>query len=76
MGNKEVQSRKFYYMVSHLPHLISRLSYPTTHLLPPASKYGEVSERFKELVSKTSDSEKGRGFESRLLRHFKDPGVA
>ena len=31
---------------------------------------GEVSERFKELVLKTSDSERGRGFESHPLRHF------
>ena len=29
---------------------------------------GEVSERFKELVLKTSDSERGRGFESHPLR--------
>ena len=27
-----------------------------------------MSERFKELVLKTSDSERGRGFESRSLR--------
>ena len=33
---------------------------------------GEVSERFKELVLKTSDSERGRGFESHLLRHPKN----
>ena len=31
---------------------------------------GEVSERFKELVLKTSDSERGRGFESHPLRHI------
>ena len=31
---------------------------------------GEVSEWFKELVLKTSDSERGRGFESHPLRHF------
>ena len=30
--------------------------------------YGEVSEWFKELVLKTSDSARGRGFESHLLR--------
>ena len=29
---------------------------------------GEMSERFKELVLKTSDSERGRGFESHSLR--------
>ena len=29
---------------------------------------GEVSEWFKELVLKTSDSERDRGFESHLLR--------
>ena len=33
---------------------------------------GEVSERFKELVLKTSDSERGRGFESHPLRHIKN----
>ena len=33
--------------------------------------YGEVSERFKELVLKTSDSERGRGFESHPLRQNK-----
>ena len=32
-------------------------------------KHGGVSERFKELVLKTSDSERGRGFESHPLRH-------
>ena len=32
---------------------------------------GEVSERFKELVLKTSDSERGRGFESHPLRHVR-----
>ena len=32
---------------------------------------GEVSERFKELVLKTSDSERGRGFESHPLRHIR-----
>ena len=31
--------------------------------------FGEVSEWFKELVLKTSDSERGRGFESHLLRY-------
>ena len=31
---------------------------------------GEVSEWFKELVLKTSDSERDRGFESHLLRLF------
>ena len=30
--------------------------------------HGEVSERFKELVLKTSDTERYRGFESHLLR--------
>ena len=33
-------------------------------------KYGEVSERFKELVLKTSDSERDRGFESHSLRNL------
>ena len=32
--------------------------------------FGEVSEWFKELVLKTSDSERDRGFESHLLRLF------
>ena len=31
--------------------------------------FGEVSERFKELVLKTSDPERDRGFESHPLRH-------
>lgn len=34
------------------------------------NQYGEVSEWFKELVLKTSDSERGRGFESHSLRHI------
>jgi hypothetical protein len=33
-----------------------------------AAQFGEVSEWFKELVLKTSDSERDRGFESHLLR--------
>ena len=33
---------------------------------------GEVSEWFKELVLKTSDSVRGRGFESHPLRHNND----
>ena len=39
--------------------------------------FGEVSEWFKELVLKTSDSERGRGFESHLLRsiHFIESGI-
>ena len=32
--------------------------------------YAEVSERFKELVLKTSDLERDRGFESHPLRYF------
>ena len=32
---------------------------------------GEMSERFKELVLKTSDTERYRGFESHSLRHIK-----
>ena len=32
--------------------------------------FGEMSERFKELVLKTSDSERSRGFESHSLRHL------
>ena len=34
---------------------------------------GELSERFKELVLKTSDSERNLGFESLTLRHMKHP---
>ena len=34
-----------------------------------------MSERFKELVLKTSDTERYRGFESHSLRHFKYAGV-
>ena len=32
--------------------------------------FGEMSERFKELVLKTSDSAMSRGFESHSLRQF------
>ena len=35
-----------------------------------ALQFGEVSERFKELVLKTSDSSRSRGFESHPLRQF------
>ncbi len=35
-----------------------------------AIEYGEVSEWFKELVLKTSDPERDRGFESHPLRQF------
>ena len=35
-----------------------------------ASSLGEVSEWFKEPVLKTGDSERGRGFESHLLRYM------
>ena len=34
------------------------------------ARYGEVSERFKELVLKTSDTERYQGFESLPLRQF------
>ena len=33
-------------------------------------EYGEMSEWFMELVLKTSDPARDRGFESRPLRHF------
>lgn len=33
------------------------------------NRHGGVSERFKELVLKTSDPERDRGFESHPLRH-------
>ena len=36
---------------------------------------GEMSERFKELVLKTSDTAMCRGFESHSLRHFSFPGA-
>ena len=39
-------------------------------LLGVAIILGGVSERFKELVLKTSDSARGRGFESHPLRHY------
>ena len=35
--------------------------------------YGELSERFKELVLKTSDSERNLGFESLTLRQKNTP---
>ena len=35
----------------------------------PPPKYGELSERFKEPVPKTGDSERNLGFESLTLRH-------
>ena len=35
---------------------------------------GEVSEGFKELVLKTSDTARYRGFESHLLRQFFESG--
>ena len=34
------------------------------------SKFGEMSERFKEPVLKTGDPATGRGFESHSLRHI------
>ena len=34
---------------------------------------GELSERFKELVLKTSDSERNLGFESLTLRQKRNP---
>ena len=51
---REAEKEKDLNPASGIPHL--------------ASKQGEVSERFKELVLKTSDSERGRGFESHPLR--------
>jgi hypothetical protein len=38
--------------------------------------WGEMSEWFKELVLKTSDVARHRGFESLSLRHFKALGLA
>ena len=35
-----------------------------------SSKFGEMSEWFKEPVLKTGDPATGRGFESHSLRHF------
>ena len=46
----------------------SNLRWVTIFLTP--NWYGEVSERFKELVLKTSDAAMHRGFESHSLRHF------
>ena len=37
--------------------------------------WGEVSEWFKELVLKTSDSVRGRGFESHPLRQKRNEGI-
>ena len=39
-------------------------------VLQLASKFGEMSERFKEPVLKTGDTAMCRGFESHSLRHF------
>ena len=39
-------------------------------MLMYSSKFGEMSERFKEPVLKTGDPATGRGFESHSLRHF------
>ena len=41
------------------------------HQLLITGSHGEVSEWFKELVLKTSDLARDRGFESHPLRHFK-----
>ena len=38
--------------------------------LKGGAAFGEMSERFKELVLKTSDTAMCRGFESHSLRHF------
>ena len=45
------------------------LTCPVKYGIINSVTYGEMSERFKELVLKTSDSERGRGFESHLLRY-------
>ena len=46
---------------------------PSKQIVPvrfwSGAPFGEMSERFKELVLKTSDPETGRGFESHSLRH-------
>ena len=39
-------------------------------MYPHSTLSGEVSERFMELVLKTSDPERDRGFESHPLRHL------
>ncbi len=39
-------------------------------MLEYATRHGEMSERFKELVLKTSESAMTRGFESHSLRHI------
>ena len=46
----------------------SMISYETAFRCRGA--FGEMSERFKELVLKTSDTAMCRGFESHSLRHF------
>ena len=43
--------------------------HPPADRLKSAIFYAEVSEGFKELVLKTSDSARGRGFESHPQRH-------
>ena len=42
------------------------------HQLLITGSHGEVSEWFKELVLKTSDLARDRGFESHPLRHKQD----
>lgn len=44
------------------------LTCPVKYGIINSVTYGEMSERFKELVLKTSDTERYRGFESHLLR--------
>ena len=40
------------------------------HVIGVSAIHGEVSEWFKELVLKTSDPARDRGFESHSLRHL------
>ena len=58
--NQGVRSSNLRWVTNYIYSKISRSS--RTH-------DGEVSEWFKELVLKTSDSARGRGFESHPLRH-------
>ena len=44
------------------------LTCPVKYGIINSVTYGEMSERFKELVLKTSDPATGRGFESHSLR--------
>jgi hypothetical protein len=59
-------------LISAQKHQLTKaklLCYTLECILKGSFTQGEVSEWFKELVLKTSDSARGRGFESHPLRH-------